>query len=403
METSSTSYGPPDTPAASLTAQSPLPQFLLAQRATGMGNVFDNVPGVGYGSPAAASLGATPSVPGTEPAGSPGGLAGLPAAAAGGVGALPAAAVSRMAMAAPPTEPAVLVFSQWPAALGGVWGMEFTPITAPRTPLAAGNAPGTSNFVSAQMHRADGVFTARLVAPAYPVTDSPVIEHGPVKGVSATAPGAAGETGGTGSAGATGSGSVAPSGHVGGGVGLAPAGLTLPGRHLTAGANTGNSSFQFTPEEIRRHQLFEKQHAQSAVPLNPRDQLKATLRQIIQKYTAPLNATDRAQFLEGFAEGFKAGFNGTLDFIKSLPSMAAKTPIAAWSLGYDATRWALGVVGGVIGDVFGGWWYSTKPVEAQAVRQRVLDEIRRAGHHGGKCRQCRCGPEGDGVRGAQEH
>ncbi len=64
------------------------------------------------------------------------------------------------------TEPAAMM--PWPAAVATVWGMTFTPGTAPRTIFAAGNAPGASDFASETISGASRALGPANVAPSCP-------------------------------------------------------------------------------------------------------------------------------------------------------------------------------------------------------------------------------------------
>ena len=73
-----------------------------------------------------------------------------------------------------------------PTLVDAVWGMSFTPQTAPQTPFALGNTAGTSTgFTSEKMKGADAVFGSNNVAPVFPVTQSAVLVNYGWNGVSA--------------------------------------------------------------------------------------------------------------------------------------------------------------------------------------------------------------------------
>ncbi len=70
-----------------------------------------------------------------------------------------------------------------------------------------------------------------------------------------------------------------------------------------------------------------------------------------------------SDYLTGYGEGFIAGAKGTLDLIKSLPSLPGKIVQAT----ADGFMWgvnALGAVGTVLGDLSGSLWNWTAPVQA---------------------------------------
>ena len=98
--------------------------------------------------------------------------------------------------------------------------------------------------------------------------------------------------------------------------------LSPPVQH--AGANTGGSNvLQLTPE-LAAPPTPPRPVPVADAKLGPRDQLKATLRKIIDNLSKSRKSDDIDQFNEGFSEGFRAGAKGTLEFIASLPSAAGR-------------------------------------------------------------------------------
>ena len=76
-----------------------------------------------------------------------------------------------------------------PILVSAMWGMDFTADTAPQTLFAAGNTAGASaTFTSEKMRGADAAMGGNIVAPVFPVTDSPLLVHYALNGVSAGNP-----------------------------------------------------------------------------------------------------------------------------------------------------------------------------------------------------------------------
>ena len=82
-------------------------------------------------------------------------------------------------------------FVTWPGLVDAVWGMGFTPQTAPQTPFALGNVSGAVS-TSETMRGADAVFGGDNVAPVFPVTRSSLVVNYGFNGVSAGNPAAGG-------------------------------------------------------------------------------------------------------------------------------------------------------------------------------------------------------------------
>ena len=146
-------------------------------------------------------------------------------------------------------------------------------------------------------------------------------------------------------------------------------GLKLTPLEQHAGVNTGGSNvLQLTPELAAV--------PQPPGPGSPRDQLKATLREIIKKQKSLLTPQGVSDYLAGYSEGFIAGAKGTLDLIKSLPSLPGQI-VQATGDGFMAVYNGAGEVATVIGDLAGSLWNWTSPstaIQAGRTVQRVVNK-----------------------------
>ncbi len=320
--------------------------------------------------------------------------------------------------------------ASWPAAVDAVWGMAMTADAAPETFLGEGNGtPGSgggtpSGFTSETMREANVVLGPDNVAVVFPVTRSPVLVDGGLNNV------AAGNV-----AGGWQSGQVSTSdADVSGGPmavadadGTAPAatpagagvagGASLPGNQILPESGrapngfslgerrdlpTGAATASPLPRELLLTEVFPQvcsptTNPPSPLAENPRERLKAALHGIGQG--SSWSNEQWSQYDNGFADGFIAGMEGTLNLIQSAPKLfwdaiTLKTERAVLGAGVKLTLWSWAVVG----DEIGSWWYGTPPVEVKEGVARSREVLNTAVD---RCAD-RSGPERDGLRDAED-
>ena len=146
--------------------------------------------------------------------------------------------------------------------------------------------------------------------------------------------------------------------------GRAPNGFSLGERRdLPTGAATASP----LPRELLLTEVFPQVRSPTTNPPsplaeNPRERLKAALHGIGQG--SSWSNEQWSQYDNGFADGFIAGMEGTLNLIQSAPKLfwdaiTLKTERAVLGAGVKLTLWSWAVVG----DEIGSWWYGTPPVE----------------------------------------
>ena len=109
-------------------------------------------------------------------------------------------------------------------------------------------------------------------------------------------------------------------------------------------------------------------------PSSPRDQLKATLREIIKKQKSLLTPQGVSDYLAGYSEGFIAGKRHTQ--LDQVAAFLAGTDCGSTGNGLVAVYRGVGKVGTVIGDLAGSLWNWTTPstaIQAGRTARRVAN------------------------------